>query len=89
MQELEQQILDLINNNPSLSEDLKKRYILALFLMNKESLPEYLNLMKAFNYRCGAIERGIYILREDEKTKMMKTIDEVKEDILEKIKSNK
>jgi len=88
MTDIEKQIIDLIDANQHLSEDLKKRYILALFLMSNDEQKEYLRLMQAFSYRCNAVERGIYIVREDEKKKIMRTLEEVKKDILDKIHSN-
>lgn len=88
MTELEQQIVALIEGNDHLSEDLKQRYLLALFLMSSVEQAEYLHLIQAFTYRCNAVERGIYIIPENEKNKIMKTLEDVKEDILKKINSN-
>ena len=88
MTDIEQQILNLIENNHHLSDDLKKRYILALFLMDSKEQEEYLKLIQAFTYRCNAVERGIFVVREDEKEKVMRTLDDVKKDILDKIHSN-
>ena len=88
MTNIEQQIIDLIQNNNHLSEDLKKRYILTLFLMETKEQGEYLKLMKAFSYRCGAVERGIYVVTEEEKKEVMRSVEAVKEDILNKIHSN-
>lgn len=88
MTDLEQQIIDLIEGNSHLSTDLKKRYILALFLMESKEQQEYLRLIQAFTYRCNAVERGVYIVRADEKDKVMKSLQEVKEDILNKINTN-
>lgn len=88
MTDLEQQILDMIQGNQHLSGELKQRYILSLFLMTTEEQKEYLRLMQAFNYRCNAVERGVFILRPDEKPRVMKTLKEVKEDILKKIHSD-
>ena len=88
MTDIEQQIIDLIENNHHLSEDLKKRYILALFLMDSDEQHEYMRLVQAFTYRCNAVERGIYIVRDDEKAKIMRTLEDVKKDILAKIHSN-
>ena len=56
--------------------------------MGSEEQAEYLKLIEAFTYRCHAVERGIYIVKADEKDKVMKTLSDVKEDILKKIKSN-
>lgn len=88
MTNIEQKIIDLIENNSHLSEDLKKRYILALFLMETEEQQEYLRLFQAFNYRCNAVERGIFVVREEDKMKIMRTFEDVKKDILSKIHSN-
>lgn len=88
MTDIEQQIIELVEGNSHLSTDLKKRYILALFLMDTKEQEEYLKLIQAFTYRCNAVERGIYIVKADEKEKVMKTLKDVKEDILNKIKSN-
>jgi len=89
MTTIEQQIIDLIQGNTHLSEDLKNRYILSLFLMETKEQEEYLKLMKAFSYRCEAVERGIYVVTEEEKKEVMRSVDAVKEDILNKIHSNK
>lgn len=56
--------------------------------METREQEEYLKLIQAFTYRCNAVERGIYIVKADEKEKVMKTLNDVKEDILRKIKSN-
>ncbi len=88
MTNIESKIITLINDNQYLSKELKAKYILSLFLMDREEQEEYLKLIEAFSYRCHAAERGIYILRPDEKEKIMRTLDEVKEDILSKINSN-
>lgn len=88
MTDIEQKIIELIEGNSHLSTDLKKRYILALFLMGTDEQEEYLKLIQAFTYRCNAVERGIYIVKADEKDQVMKTLNDVKEDILKKIKSN-
>ncbi|MBU0577924.1 hypothetical protein KJ742_07395 [Patescibacteria group bacterium] len=88
MTEIEKQIVNLIENNHHLSDDLKKRYLLALFLMDSSEQEEYLRLVQAFSYRCNAVERGVYIVRDDEKEKVMRTLEDVKKDILSKIHSN-
>jgi CII-binding regulator of phage lambda lysogenization HflD len=88
MTDIEKTIIDLIEGNPHLSTDLKKRYILALFLMEREEQEEYLKLIQAFTYRCNAVERGIYIVKAEEREMVMKTLEEVKEDILRKINTN-
>jgi CII-binding regulator of phage lambda lysogenization HflD len=88
MTDIERQIIDLIESNHHLSDDLKKRYILALFLMGTKEQEEYLRLVQAFTYRCNSVERGIFIVREDEKAKVMRTLEDVKKDIISKIQSN-
>ncbi len=85
MTELEQQIIDMIEGNAHLSDDLKKRYILSLFLMETPEQLEYKKLIEAFTYRCKSIERGIYIVKADEKAEVLRTLDQVKSDILSKI----
>ena len=88
MTDLEQQIIDLIEGNSHLSTDLKARYILALFLMESYEQAEYMKLIEAFTYRCNAVERGIYIVKADEKDTVMKSLEQVKEDIMKKINSS-
>lgn len=88
MSTIEQKIIDLIKGNKYLSEELKTRYILALFLMESKEQEGYLKLIEAFNYRCHSIEKGMYVVKPEEKEKVMKTLEEVKEDILKKINSN-
>ena len=88
MTSLEQKIIDLIKGNKYLSEELKTRYILALFLMETKEQEDYLKLIEAFNYRCHSIEKGMYEVKPEDKEKVMKTLNEVKEDILKKINSN-
>ena len=88
MTDLEKQILSLIQNNDHLSEDLKQKYILSLFLMTTEEQEEYLRLVQAFDYRCKSAEKGIYMLDAEDKEKIMKTLDEVKEDMIKKMQSN-
>lgn len=88
MSEIEKQIIDMIESNPHLSEELQKRYILALFLMTTKEQEEYLRLIQAFTYRCNSAEKGIYVLRADEAQKVMRTLEDVKQDIINKIQSN-
>jgi len=87
MTDLEVQIIALIEGNKFLSDELKKKYILALFLMDRKEQQGYLEVVKAFDYRCGAIDRGMFVLKTDEKQKLMRTLDEVKEDLLRKLHS--
>ncbi len=88
MSTLENKIIELIKSNSNLSEELKTRYILALFLMETREQEEYLKLIEAFNYRCNAIERGVYIVKAEDKAAVMKTLEDVKNDMLNKINSN-
>lgn len=88
MTESEHQIVSLLESNPYISNELKKRYLFALFLMNDDEQKEYLEIIKAFDYRCKAVERGMYILSEDEKQGVLRSLEDVKEDILRKIHSN-
>ena len=88
MTDLESQIIVLIQSNSYMSEELKTRYILALFLMERTEQKDYLKLIEAFNYRCNAIERGVYIVKADEREAVMKTLEDVKKDMLKKINSN-
>ncbi len=88
MTDLEEKIIDLIKNNSHLSDELKARYILAMFLMDRDDQPNYLKLIEAFNYRCNAAERGVYIVKNEEKDDVLRTFDAAKEDILNKINSN-
>ena len=85
MNDAEQQAIELIQNNQNLSDDLKQRYILALFLMDDKEQREYLKLLKAFSYRCEVAERGIFMVNPDEANTIMRTLDDVKKDIINKI----
>lgn len=87
MTELERQIVQLIEKNKFLSDELKKKYILALFLMARKEQEGYLQVLKAFDYRCGAIDRGMFILKADQKQKLMRSLDDVKQDLLRKLHS--
>jgi len=88
MTDAEKIIIDLIETNSHLSDELKKKYILALFLMDSKDQEEFLKLFQAFNYRCNSAERGIFIVKPDEKEKVMRSLDEVKKDIISKIQTN-
>jgi hypothetical protein len=88
MNSIEQQIIELINSNAYLSEDLKKRYIVALFLMEYEKQEEYLKLLQAFTRRCEEMSRGIFIVHPNEMGTMLRTYDQAKADILKKINTN-
>ena len=89
MTDLETQILGLIQGNRHLSEDLKKNYILALFLMDTGKHEEYLKLMQNFTRRCQEVEKGIFILKADEAADLRQDFDAIKKDILKKIQSDK
>lgn len=88
MTELEKQIIELIHKNKYLSEDLKKRYILSMFLMESDKQHEYLRLIQAFTRRCEEMNRGIFVVHPNEMKNVMRTYEEVKRDILKKINTN-
>ena len=85
MNSIEKTIIDLINANQYLSEELKKRYIVALFLMEYEKQEEYLKLLGGFTRRCEEMSRGIFIVHPAEAGTMLRTYDQAKADILKKI----
>ena len=85
MTDTEKQIIDLINNNQHLSEELKKRYILAMFLMESRKQREYLDLMQAFTKRCKETERGIFVVHPSDKKSTLRTYEDVKKDIFKKL----
>lgn len=85
MTDLEKQIIQLITQNSHFSEELKKRYILAMFLMESEKQLEYLELIKNFDKKCKETNRGIFVVNPREMRKVMKTYEEVKKDLLKKI----
>lgn len=85
MTHLEKEIIQLITQNKHLSEALKKRYILAMFLMETEKQQEYLELLKSFGKRCEETDRGIFVAHPKEMERVMKTYEEVKKDLLKKI----
>lgn len=89
MTELEEKIIKLVNDNKYLSNELKKRYILTLFLMETGKQEEYLILMKEFEKRCDEMKRGIFMIGPSEMHTMMRTYDDVKKDILKKLDNNK
>jgi len=88
MTELEKQIIQLIQHNQHFSEELKKRYILAMFLMETDKQEEYLRLIQAFTQRCKQMDRGIFIVKPDEMNRVMKTYEQVKEDLIKKLNIN-
>ena len=71
-----------------IEDKLKKRYILALFLMNDEAQQDYLGLWTAFAGRCNTIERGEFTLKSDEAGRVLRTVDEVKKELILKIQSS-
>ena len=85
MTDLEKQIIELITENRHLSEELKKRYILSMFLMESGKQQEYLRLLQAFTWRCKQMDRGIFIVKPSDMHRIMRTYDEVKKDILKKL----
>lgn len=89
MTDLEEKIIALVNNNKYLSNELKKRYILTLFLMETGKQEEYLILMKEFENRCDEMKRGIFMVGPNEMHTIMRTYDDVKKDVLKKIDNNK
>jgi hypothetical protein len=88
MTKIELQILDLIQSNRYLSQDLKQRYILALFMMRSKEQREYLEIIKAFSIRCEQIDRGLFILPSKEAKRILRTVEEVKQDLIDKINSS-
>jgi len=89
MTELEEKIIALVNHNKYLTDELKKRYILTLFLMETGKQEDYLKLMKEFESRCDEMKRGIFAIGPEELHTIMRTYDDVKKDILGKIDNNK
>lgn len=85
---LEKQIIQIIQTNKYLSENLKRQYILSMFLMEADKQKEYFQLLKAFGRRCGQMDRGTFTLKPEEKERVMKTYEQVKEDLLNKIEAN-
>ena len=88
MNSLEKQIIELVNNNKYLSEDLKKRYIVAMFLMEYDKQEEYLKLLQAFTKKCEEMDRGIFIVHPKEMGTLLRTYDEAKNDIIKKLNPN-
>ena len=84
----EAQIIALIEQNKYLSDDLKKRYILALFLMDGPHQADYLELWKAFDNRCQSIAAGNFKLDSADVKAVLRTVDEVKRELIQKIKSS-
>ncbi len=88
MTDLEKQIIQIITQNRHLSEELKKRYILAMFLMENEKQLEYLRLLQAFQMRCQEMDRGVFIVKPNEMKQILRTYEDAKKDILRKLNIN-
>lgn len=85
MNNIEEDIIKLIHDSNYFSNELKKKYILAMFLMDYDEQNKFLDLLKTFIYRCKLMDRGIFIVKPDERDKVMKSYKEVKEDLIKKI----
>ncbi|MFC1729824.1 hypothetical protein ACFL6I_05760 [candidate division KSB1 bacterium] len=85
MTEVESLTIAAINGNQYLSEELKKRYILALFLMESDKQQDFLRLMQVFNNRCREGNRGVFVVKASEINNTMRTYDDVKQDIFRKL----
>ena len=88
MTDIEKQILQLIQQNNHFSEELKKQYILSMFLMESAKQEEYLRLLEAFTRRCQQMDRGIFVVRPSEMKRVLKTYEQVKEDLIKKLNTN-
>jgi len=88
MTDLEKQIIELLTANRYLSEELKKRYILAMFLMESAKQEEYLRLLQSFTWRCKQTDRGIFIVKPNEMKEVIRTYEDAKKDILKKLNIN-
>ena len=88
MTDLEKLIIQAIEHNRHLSNELRKRYILAMFLMKTEKQKEFLELIGHFTKRCDETNRGIFVVRPNEMQKILRTYEEAKADILKKIQNN-
>ncbi len=88
MTDLEKIIIQEITQNPHLSEELKKQYILSMFLMESEKQREYLSLLQAFTSRCQQMDRGIFVVKPDEMKRVMKTYEQVKNDLIRKLRTS-
>lgn len=87
MSPIEQEIIALIEQNKFLSDALKKRYILALFLMDTPAQEEYLRLWKAFDSRCQQIKKEPFVLEANDMRNVLRSVDEVKKELIQKIQS--
>jgi hypothetical protein len=85
MTEIETKIIEMIQANSHLSNELKKRYILAMFLMEPDKQSHYLELLQSFDKRCDDMNRGIFVVKPQEMSKVMRSYEEVKKDILKKL----
>lgn len=89
MTNLEKQIIQLIEQSPHLSDELKKQYILTMFLMEASKQEEYLELLQAFTHRCEEMDKGIFVVRPEDAKRIMRTYDQVKEDLVKKLNNPK
>ncbi|QQR83859.1 hypothetical protein IPJ72_01470 [Candidatus Peregrinibacteria bacterium] len=89
MTTLEKQIIQLITQNAHFSEELKKRYILAMFLMESDKQQEYKELLEKFTKRCEEMNRGIFVIKPSDLAKTMRTYEEVKKDLLLKLNTDR
>jgi len=88
MTETEKQIIQLVQQNKHFSEELRKQYILSMFLMDEKDQKEYLRLLQAFTHRCHEMDRGVFVVRPEEQQRVMRTYEQVKEDLIKKLSNN-
>ncbi len=88
MTDLEKQIIQEITQNRFLSKELKNQYILSMFLMETEKQREYLGLLQAFTSRCKQMDRGIFVVKPNEMKRVMKTYEQVKNDLIKKLRTS-
>ena len=88
MTEIEKQIIQLVQQNKHFSGELKKQYILSMFLMEEKKQEEYLRLLQAFTHRCHEMDRGVFVVRPEESKRIMRTYEQVKEDLIKKLSTN-
>jgi len=89
MTDIEQRIIDLIENNQYLSNEMKKKYILALFLMEGDKQREYLKLIQALDHKCSEVSNDQFVIHANETSYIQKNFDEVKRGILKKIQEDR
>ena len=88
MTDIEKLIIQLITQNRHFSEELKKQYILSMFLMESDKQEEYLGLLEAFTRRCHEMDRGIFVVQPKDMNRVMRTYEQVKQDLLKKLHTN-